>query len=104
MTAILVAGIGNLFNGDDAFGIEVVRRLVARPQPSAVEIVDFGIRGIDLAYALMDGYRAAILIDAAPHGKAPGTVSIIEPERPTAESPAPEHACWSTPTMPVGPL
>lgn len=78
--AILVAGIGNIFFGDDGFGVEVVRRLLARPQPSGVRIVDFGIRGFDLAYALQDGYDTTILIDAYPHGKPPGTVSVIEPD------------------------
>jgi hydrogenase maturation protease len=78
--SILVAGIGNIFNGDDAFGVEVAQRLARRPQPAGVKIVDFGIRGLDLAYALLEDYQAAILIDAAARGHAPGTVTIIEPE------------------------
>ncbi len=77
---ILVAGIGNIFLGDDGFGVEVVRRLAACNLPEAVRVVDFGIRGLDLAYALQDGYETTILIDAFPHGVAPGTVSIIEPD------------------------
>ena len=77
---ILVAGIGNIFLGDDGFGVEVVRRLLTRPQPAAVRIADFGIRGLDLAYALQDGYDATILIDAYPHGQPPGTISVIEPD------------------------
>ena len=78
--AILVAGIGNIFLGDDGFGVEVVRRLLARPQPDAVRVIDFGIRGFDLAYALQDGYDTTILVDAYPHGQKPGTVSVIEPD------------------------
>jgi hydrogenase maturation protease len=80
MTAILVAGIGNIFNGDDAFGVEVAQRLMRRPQPHGVKIVDFGIRGLDLTYALLDGFSAAILIDAAARGERPGTVTIVEPK------------------------
>jgi hydrogenase maturation protease len=77
---ILVAGIGNIFLGDDAFGVEVVRRLMTRNLPAEARVVDFGIRGLDLAYALQDGYRTTILIDAFPHGQTPGTVSIVEPD------------------------
>ena len=77
---ILVAGIGNLFLGDDGFGVEVVRRLISRGLPAAARVVDFGIRGLDLAYALQDGYEITILVDAFPHGKTPGTVSIVEPD------------------------
>src|SRR5579863_1858511 len=77
---ILVAGIGNIFLGDDAFGVEVVRRLAARNLPAEARVVDFGIRGLDLAYALQDGYKTTILIDAFPHGQPPGTVSIVEPD------------------------
>ncbi len=78
--SILVAGIGNIFLGDDGFGVEVVRRLLARPQQTGVRIADFGIRGFDLAYALQDGYDTTILVDAYPHGKPPGTISVIEPD------------------------
>ena len=77
---ILVAGIGNIFLGDDAFGVEVVRRLISRNLPAEARVVDFGIRGLDLAYALQDGYETTILIDAFPHGQPPGTVSIVEPD------------------------
>lgn len=77
--SILIAGIGNIFLGDDAFGVEVVRRLVGRMPPD-VRVEDFGIRGFDLAYALLDGYDAAILIDAMPRGSEPGTLYVIEPE------------------------
>ena len=77
---ILVAGIGNIFLGDDGFGVEVARRLAARQFPAGVRVVDFGIRGFDLAYALQDGYKTAILVDAFPHGQEPGTISILEPD------------------------
>jgi len=77
---ILVAGIGNIFLGDDGFGVEVVRHLAERPQPEGVRVVDFGIRGFDLAYALMDGFDLAILVDATPRGRPPGTVYLIEPD------------------------
>jgi hydrogenase maturation protease len=77
---ILVAGIGNIFLGDDAFGVEVVRRLQLRNLPDVVRVVDFGIRGFDLAYALQDGYETTIFVDAYPHGKEPGTVSLVEPD------------------------
>ncbi|MGB6692374.1 MAG: hydrogenase maturation protease [Terracidiphilus sp.] len=77
---ILVAGIGNIFLGDDGFGVHVVQQLANRSFPSAVRVADFGIRGFDLAYALQDGYETTILIDAFPRGKPPGTVTVIEPD------------------------
>ena len=70
--SILVAGIGNIFLGDDAFGVEVVRRMAGLNLPESVRVSDFGIRGFDLAYALQDGYETTILVDACPHGQAPG--------------------------------
>jgi hydrogenase maturation protease len=79
MTRILVAGVGNIFRGDDAFGVEVARALAGRALAPEVDVVDFGVRGIDLAYALMDRYEIAILVDAAPRGEPPGTVSVVEP-------------------------
>jgi hydrogenase maturation protease len=77
---ILVAGIGNIFLGDDGFGVEVVKRLSTREFPAVVKVVDFGIRGFDLAYALQDGYETTILVDAYPHGQPAGTVSLVEPD------------------------
>jgi hydrogenase maturation protease len=74
---LLVAGIGNIFFGDDAFGCEVARELMRRPQPEGVRIDDFGIRSYDLAYALMDG-ADAIFIDTVPRGGEPGTLYLIE--------------------------
>lgn len=77
---ILIACIGNIFQGDDAFGVEVAKRLANRPLPENVRLVDFGIRGFDLAYALTDGYDVTILVDAAPRGEPPGTLYLIEPD------------------------
>lgn len=77
---ILIAGIGNIFLGDDGFGVEVAKRLSARELPTGVKVMDFGILGFDLAYALQDGYETTILVDACPHGQAPGTISLIEPD------------------------
>lgn len=77
---VLVAGIGNIFLGDDGFGVEVVRRLSANEIPAGVRVSDFGIRGLDLTYALQDGYETTILVDAYPHGQPPGTVSLVEPD------------------------
>jgi hydrogenase maturation protease len=78
--SILIAGIGNIFLGDDGFGCEVLRRLMTRALPDGVRAVDFGIRGFDLAYALMDGYDVTILVDATPRGGTPGTLYTIEPD------------------------
>jgi hydrogenase maturation protease len=77
---ILVAGIGNIFLGDDGFGVEVARRLAENKFPESVLVRDFGIRGYDLAYALLDGYDLIILVDAVPRGAHPGTLYVIEPE------------------------
>jgi hydrogenase maturation protease len=77
---ILVAGIGNIFLGDDGFGVEVIRRLAGRELPEGVEVVDFGIRGLDLAYALQRDYDLVVFVDATPRGQEPGTVYLIEPE------------------------
>src|ERR1700761_7263866 len=77
---LLVAGIGNIFLGDDGFGSEVARRLLGRQLPADVRVEDFGIRGYDVAYALMDPYEAVILVDAAPRGQPPGTLSLVEPD------------------------
>jgi len=82
---ILVAGIGNIFFGDDAFGCEVARELMLRPLPEGVRVDDFGIRNYDLAYALMDGCDA-ILIDTVMRGEPPGTLYLIEPDLAELES------------------
>jgi hydrogenase maturation protease len=77
---VLVAGLGNIFLGDDGFGVEVVRRLTEREMPEGVEVKDFGIRGMDLAYALQEDYEVVVFVDAVPRGEEPGTVYLIEPE------------------------
>jgi hydrogenase maturation protease len=77
---ILVAGIGNIFLGDDGFGVEVAKRLADVPLPDSVEVRDFGIRGMDLAYALQEPYETVVFVDAAPRGESPGTVSLVEPD------------------------
>ena len=76
---VLVAGIGNVFLGDDGWGVALAERLAGQPLPAGVQVVDYGIRGMDLAYALGDGWDAAVLLDLAPRGEAPGTVSVLEP-------------------------
>jgi hydrogenase maturation protease len=80
VTSILVAGIGNIFMGDDAFGVETVRLLQSRRLPDRVRAVDFGIRSYDLAYAIAGDVDVVILVDATPRGDAPGTLYLIEPE------------------------
>jgi hydrogenase maturation protease len=77
---ILVAGIGNVFLGDDGFGVALADRLARRTLPAGVEVVDYGIRGMDLAYALHDGWEAVVLLDAMPRGKPPGTLTVLEPD------------------------
>jgi hydrogenase maturation protease len=84
--SILVAGVGNIFLGDDAFGVEVVQRLARRRLPEDVRVIDFGIRSYDLAYALMEPWKLTILVDAIARGEAPGTLYTIEPELPSAAS------------------
>jgi hydrogenase maturation protease len=77
---ILIAGIGNIFSGDDAFGSMVARQMAGHALPFGVRVIDFGIRGLDLAYALLDEYDVAILVDAAPRGGEPGTLYVLECE------------------------
>jgi hydrogenase maturation protease len=77
---VLVAGIGNVFLGDDGFGVALADRLARRALPAGVEVVDYGIRGMDLAYAMHDGWDAVVLLDATPRGGAPGTLYVIEPD------------------------
>src|ERR1700716_4694998 len=77
---ILIACIGNIFLGDDGFGVEVAQRLMKRQYPEGVRVVDFGIRGIELAYTLLDDYDSLVLVDAIPRGGSPGTLYLIEPD------------------------
>ncbi len=78
---VLIAGVGNMFLGDDGFGVEVARRLAKIDLPDGVEVGDYGISGMHLAYDLADGVETAILVDAMPRGGEPGTVYVVEPER-----------------------
>lgn len=77
---VLIACIGNIFLGDDGFGVEVAKRLMNRHYPQGVKIVDFGIRGMELAYTLLDDYNTLVLVDAVPRGGQPGTLYLIEPD------------------------
>jgi hydrogenase maturation protease len=77
---VLIAGIGNIFHGDDGFGCEVIRALNHVQFPGEVTLTDFGTRSYDLAYALADGYDVKILVDAVPQKSAPGTVYLMEPD------------------------
>jgi hydrogenase maturation protease len=78
--SILVAGIGNIFHRDDAFGVSVAAKLASASLPENVRVVDFGIRGFDLMSALLDGYDLTIFVDAVSRGGAPGTLYTIEPD------------------------
>jgi hydrogenase maturation protease len=85
---VLVAGIGNIFFGDDGFGTAVAQRLAERELPPGVEVADFGIRGMDLAYALGQPYDAVILVDAVPHAGSPGRLRVMEPDLDSDETSA----------------
>jgi hydrogenase maturation protease len=78
---ILVACVGNIFLGDDGFGVEVAHALSRRHLPESVTVKDFGIRGFDLAYALLDPWNGVIIVDALSRGNAPGTLYVVEPDR-----------------------
>jgi hydrogenase maturation protease len=77
---VLVAGVGNLLFGDDGFGLAVIERLASNRLPSGVRLMSAGIRGFDLASALLDGYDGAILVDAVSRGGSPGTLYVLEPD------------------------
>ncbi|MGH9280314.1 MAG: hydrogenase maturation protease [Acidimicrobiales bacterium] len=77
---VLVAGVGNIFLGDDGFGVEVANRLLERPQPDGVKVADFGIRGLHLAYELLEGYELVVLVDALHTGDEPGAIVVFEPD------------------------
>ena len=77
---VLIACVGNIFLGDDGFGVEVARSLSKRQLPEGVSVKDYGIRGFDLAYALLDPWDLVIIVDALSRGEAAGTLYVIEPE------------------------
>jgi hydrogenase maturation protease len=83
---ILVAGIGNAWMKDDGFGGEVAKRLEAREIPAEAAVADFGIGGLDLAYEVMRGYDALILIDISRQGGEPGTLYVMEPDEDDVEA------------------
>jgi len=103
---LLVAGVGNIFLGDDGFGVHVAKRLASVDLPEWVHVADYGIRGMHLAYDLADRYDSAILVDAMPRGGAPGTVYVVEPE--PADIPGsgtdPGRATEAAATMVSGPM
>jgi hydrogenase maturation protease len=103
---MLIAGIGNIFLGDDGFGPEVARRLAAQDLPGWVRVADYGISGMHLAYDLANGYDTAILIDAAPRGGKPGTVTLLAPTPPPRPllAPAPPPHPLLAPAPPPRPL
>ncbi len=77
---ILIAGIGNIFLGDDAFGVEVARSLQSRTLPPQVQVKDFGIRGFDLAYTMLDPWHTVVMVDAIQRDDIPGTLFLIDPD------------------------
>ncbi|HZZ20197.1 MAG TPA: hydrogenase maturation protease [Opitutaceae bacterium] len=81
---ILVAGVGNIFLGDDGFGVEAVAELLRGPIPENVKVRDFGIRSYDLGHAIADGYDAVIFVDATSRGGEPGTLYLVELDAPAA--------------------
>jgi hydrogenase maturation protease len=80
VTPVLVAGAGNVFRGDDGFGVEVAARLARQPLPPGVVVRDYGIRGLHLAYALLEPIALLVVADAVCRGDAPGTLYVIEPD------------------------
>jgi hydrogenase maturation protease len=77
---ILIAGVGNVFLGDDGFGVEVARRLQLVALPSCVQVLDVGVRGMHLAYQLLEGYDLLLFVDIVARGGAPGTLYVVEPD------------------------
>ncbi|MDA8285664.1 MAG: hydrogenase maturation protease [Actinomycetota bacterium] len=96
--SVLLAGIGNVFAGDDGFGVSVAAALARRTLPPGVRAGDYGIRGVHLAYELLDGCDGLVLVDAVPMGEPAGTVCVIEPEPPGADAP-PVDAHRMTPDL-----
>lgn len=91
---VIVAGIGNVFQSDDGFGVEVVRVLRRRELPPDVELVDTGIRGMHLAYRLLDGCSALVLVDTVARGGRPGTLHTLEHDMDAPPGPAGEDAAF----------
>jgi hydrogenase maturation protease len=99
---VLAAGIGNIFFGDDGFGVEVAGRLACAPLPAGVRLGEYGIRGVHLAYELLDGYDALVLIDALPMGEEPGTVAVLEVDLTDVVAPSAMDAHSMSPATVLG--
>ncbi len=99
---VLAAGIGNIFFGDDGFGVEVADRLAGASLPRGVRLGEYGIRGVHLAYELLDGYDALVLIDALPMGEEPGTVAVLEVDPSDVEPPSTMDAHSMSPATLLG--
>lgn len=87
-SGILVAGIGNIFLGDDGFGPEVMRHVPQRLAGPRVRLRDYGIRGVHLAYDLLDGVDALILVDALPNRGSPGALHVFQADHETLSATA----------------
>jgi len=98
----LIAGLGNIFEGDDGFGVTVAHRLAATHWPDGVELREYGIRGVHLAYQLLDGYDLVVIVDAVSRGGEPGNLYVIEHAAETA-SPAPDVAAPMLDAHDLGP-
>jgi len=85
VSAVLVAAVGNMWLGDDGFGGEVAKRLQERSLAPGVEVVDFGTGGLDLAYEVMRGYDALVLVDVSRQGGEPGTLYVMEVDEDSVE-------------------
>jgi hydrogenase maturation protease len=90
---ILVAGVGDVFLRDDGFGVEVVRHLPGQDMPPGVRVIDVGVRGVRLAYELLDGCDLLVIVDSAARGESPGTVSVVEADL------ARDHAAGRAPVI-----
>lgn len=85
---MLVAGVGNIFKSDDAFGSHVAAALAREPLPDSAHLIDFGIRSVHLVYELLDGYDVLVLIDTVSQQDGPpGSLYVIEPDLDTVEAP-----------------
>ena len=80
LRSILIAGVGNAWLRDDGFGGEVARRLADLPLPAGVDVMDAGTGGLDLAYEVMRGYDALLILDVSKQGGEPGTLYVMEPD------------------------
>jgi hydrogenase maturation protease len=80
LRSILIAGVGNAWLRDDGFGGEVARRLADVELPPGVSVMDAGTGGLDLAYEVMRGYDALVILDVSPQGGEPGTLYVMEPD------------------------